>query len=358
MFESQQDPNPGGGMKLALSVVRASVAPMLLVTRSGEVVGASDSFHEVFGVPETDLAGKLIFDLDDHRWNGPRLRSLMQAAASGIELLGTYEFAVDTSARGLRTVAMGISLLDGANPDELLLISLEDRTAAIAAEAEQARLVHDNAVLMREVQHRIANSLQIIASILLQSARRIRSPEARGKVQDAHQRIVSIALLQRQLSVSAEAEVDLHDYLGQLCDSIAASMIQDRQRIRLVVKADRETVAPARSITLGLIVTELVINSLKHAFTDVHGGTILVGYAVDDDGWVLTVEDDGVGPPPAAERTVGLGTHIVDALARQLDAVVAVVPLVPGTRVTLRHEPAARADAADTGEALMGRAAD
>jgi two-component sensor histidine kinase len=88
---------------------------------------------------------------------------------------------------------------------------------------------------------------------------------------------------------------------------------------------------------LGLIVTELVINALKHAFPDGRPGKITVDYDFHGPNWVLCVRDDGVGMPLIAPVQTGLGTSIVAALAGQLNASVEVTPPNPGTQVSIKH---------------------
>ena len=118
------------------------------------------------------------------------------------------------------------------------------------------------------MQHRVANSLQIIASVLMQSARRVQSEEARGHLQNAHRRVMSIAAVQRQLShVQRRQRRTSCTYLTQLCESLGASMIADK-RLSISVTVDDSVVEADVSVSLGLIVTELVINALKHAFPD------------------------------------------------------------------------------------------
>jgi two-component sensor histidine kinase len=91
-------------------------------------------------------------------------------------------------------------------------------------------------------------------------------------------------------------------------------------------------------VSLGLIVTELVINALKHAFPGGRSGNIVVGYHSDAPDWTLTVTDDGVGMPTGPEPTkAGLGTSIVQALAQQVGASVDVSDKDPGTRVSIAH---------------------
>ena len=147
---------------------------------------------------------------------------------------------------------------------------------------------------------------------------------------------MSVAALQHQLATSSLGEVALRPYLTQLCQSIAASMISDRERIALTVDADEGSAKAEISVSLGLLVTELVINALKHAFMEGRGGHIQVAYRRRGADWTLSVRDDGVGMGSAAlPAKSGLGTSIVQALAKQLGATIEVSDANPGTLVSL-----------------------
>ena len=144
--------------------------------------------------------------------------------------------------------------------------------------------------------------------------------------------------MQRQLAASRLGDVALRAYFTDLCDSIGASMIRDHDQLSLEVSVD-DSMAPAEvSTSLGLIVTELVINALKHAFPRHRKGKICVDYRSDGPAWTLSVRDTGIGMPDAAAAKPGLGTGIVEALARQLDATVRVAPARPGTVVAIIRE--------------------
>jgi len=197
----------------------------------------------------------------------------------------------------------------------------------------------------------VANSLQIIASVLMQSARKVQSEEARGHLQDAHHRVMSIAAVQRHLAVSSLGDIALRPYFVQLCESLAASMISDPNALSIEVTVDDSVVAANKSVSLGLIVTELVINALKHAFPGHARGKIAVDYRSNGPDWNLSVEDDGVGMPTGDQRAkAGLGTGIIEALAKHLGAGIEVLRSDPGVAITisqnrelsgLRHTPAA-----------------
>jgi len=113
-------------------------------------------------------------------------------------------------------------------------------------------------------------------------------------------------------------------------------MIHDHALLQLEVIADGSSVSSDTSISLGLIVTELVINALKHAYPQHRRGKITVGYRSVADGWTLCVTDDGVGMSQGTGSAApGLGTAIVQALAKQLHGSVLVADTAPGTRVTI-----------------------
>jgi two-component sensor histidine kinase len=327
---------------LALAIVESSAAPLILLDGDMHLVGASDSFYAMFDIPSAGTTGQPIFELDNGRWNLPRLHSALAACLTAA--IDSYELDVPTRTHGTRRLLLKAQRLVYVGDTETrILLSVTDLTDARLAEQEKADLLRERALLIQEVQHRVANSLQIIASVLMQSARKVQSEEARRHLQDAHHRVMSIASVQDQLALSGSAEVGIRAYFTQLCRSISASMIRDPDELVLSVRADDVTVPASVSISLGLIVTELVINSLKHGFPDGGPGVMTIDYVSDANDWALVVADSGIGMPVAPDLAAsGLGSSIVTALARQLKATVSVTSNNPGTRVTITHvEPAA-----------------
>jgi chemotaxis protein methyltransferase CheR len=196
-------------------------------------------------------------------------------------------------------------------------------------------------VLLEELQHRIANSLQIIASIILLKAKRVDSEETRVHLQDAHKRVLSVAAVQQQLHASAGGgPVQMVPYLSRLCETLATSMIEDNRPIKLKVIGDAGTATSREAESLGLITTELVMNALKHAFADEKiKGVITVGYETAGTDWKLSVSDNGIGKPDGTfvQGKSGLGTGIIKALAQQLDAKVETLAGPSGTTVSVTH---------------------
>jgi chemotaxis protein methyltransferase CheR len=221
------------------------------------------------------------------------------------------------------------------------LLAFEDVTHRRAIEQQVQELLNEKDMLLAEMQHRVSNSLQIIASILLMKARTVQSEETRLQLEDAHKRVLSVAAIQQHLHAAGRgAPIEIGSYLTKLCETLAQSMIGDSRPITLKVKADSGTIVSHQAVSVGLIVTELVMNSLKHAFpNDKQDAVIVVSYKVSDGDWKLMVSDNGGGKPElsASDKKGGLGTSLVQSLAKQLDARVDTESNSNGTTVTITH---------------------
>ena len=322
---------------MALAIIASSVVPTLLLDGELAIQAASASFSAEFGVNPMGLVGLQLPAVGGGEWNLPQVASLLQATVAGHAAIEAYEIDFVQQGRPLRRLVLNAQKLDFADGDHLhVLLSILDVTDVRLTEKVKEDLVRDKAVLLQELQHRVANSLQIIASVLMQSARRVQSDETRGYLHDAHHRIMSVASMQRQLAVTKQGNVNLKSYFTDLCASIGASMIRDHDKVKLSVDIDDSSVNADISVSFGLIVTELVINALKHAFPDGRNGKIMVTYRTEDGGWRLTVADDGVGMAQAHKKPKpGLGTSIVEALTAQLGGELAVDSGPRGTEVAI-----------------------
>ena len=324
---------------LTLAMVAVSDAPLLLLDGDLRVIAVSNSFCTAFHIDPASAPGRSLFDLGTGEWNLPKLKSLLTATASGMAAVPAYEIDLADSGRDLRRLIIKAQKLVYLDTEiTRLLVTVTDVTDARAAEQAKDDLLRDKGVLLQEVQHRVANSLQIIASVLMQTARKVQSEETRSYLNDAHNRVMSIATVQQQLAANGAERVALKPYFTQLCLSLGASMIRDHDKQHIEVTGDDSIVGADTSVSLGLIVTELVINALKHAFPDGRAGKILVDYRAQGPNWTLTVSDNGVGMSAAPTDTkAGLGTFIVEALARQQHGLVKVMGAHPGTTVTIVH---------------------
>jgi chemotaxis protein methyltransferase CheR len=252
-----------------------------------------------------------------------------------------YEVEHEFPGLGHRTMCLNArQVFYEGGADTTILLGIEDVTAQRVLEREKDELLREKDVLLMELQHRVANSLQIIASIILMKARTVQSEETRLHLHDAHRRVISIAAVQQQLHASAlGGSVEVAPYLTSLCETLATSMI-DTRPISLTVVGQGGSATSRQAESLGLIVTELVMNALKHAFPDEKTkGKITVAYDTAGTDWKLSISDNGVGKPDGvfAQGKSGLGTGIVKALSHQLDAQVETIAGPKGTTVSITH---------------------
>lgn len=331
---------PESSSSLGMALVMSSSTPLLLLNELLVVQAASGSFCRSFSINPDDVVGAELFALGDGEWEVPQLRSLLTATAAGNAAIDAYEMDLKRAGDADRCLIINAHVLDH-NADEALrlAVAVTDVSNVKQAQRENDDLVREKHILLQELNHRVANSLQIIASVLMQRVRSVQSEEARGHLRDAHHRVMAVATLQRQLATTASGQIKLRAYFTDLCASIGASMISDPDLLSLSVEADESVTTGDRSVSMGLIVTELVINSLKHAFPGHRAkGRITVAFETTADGWVLSVADDGIGlPGDHAVATPGLGTGIVNALAAQLSAAVEMSNANPGTLVSITH---------------------
>lgn len=327
---------------LARAIVDTVREPLLVLDLDLRVIAASRSFYSTFKTGPDEIQGRFLFTLGDGQWDIPRLRMLLENIVPEHGTMENYEVEhrfPEVGDRTMRLNARQVFYEGGAGAT--ILLGIEDVTSQRKLEREKEELLRHKDMLLVETQHRVANSLQIVASIILMKARAVESEETRLHLQDAHKRVLSVVAIQRQLYASGDGSpVEISPYLTRLCESLACSMIGNSRPVSLRVTGDPGAAPPRRAESLGLIVTELVMNALKHAFRDDKAvGQIDVRFETAGTDWKLSVRDNGAGRPDDifAQPKAGLGTGIVRALSQQLDAQVETLSGAEGTTVSVTH---------------------
>ncbi len=250
----------------------------------------------------------------------PRLRFYAGALLKSGEGLPIGTICVlDTEPRGLSEDQQALLRLMASQIMKLI----ESRRLVRAEQEARLRaeqLAAENEMLARESDHRVMNSLQQVSSLLALQARSA-APAVRVELDSARQRVDAIAHVHRHIHRAGNlAEIAAGPFLSQLTDSIRTSA-PARITVRLV-EADTANLTPELASALGMIVAELVANSLKHAFVDGRAGSIAIRYKAAADGWQVSVADDGVGLPdgfdPASSQ--GVGMRVIGAMVRRLGA--------------------------------------
>jgi two-component sensor histidine kinase len=247
--------------------------------------------------------------------------------------------------------AMASPLREGA----LVILTVRDMTESWEQEEALRRALDDKNTLLKELYHRVKNNLQLIISLFNLQVRALPSGQARQALVDAAGRVRAMALVHERLYQSGTlSSIRLDGYVRELCEQLAGAASAAQRGVGLHVEAEPLEVGLDVAVPLGLLLNELVTNSLKHGFPDGRHGHVHVRVArVTDETVRLTVRDDGVGLPPGMSRTSQqtLGLKLVSALSEQMRArfaldedngVVATLEFrVPGTAPAASSRPTA-----------------
>src|SRR6476660_1888888 len=317
---------------LALAIVDTLPEPFLVLDESLCLLAGSRCFYEIFKEDSAKARGRSLFDLSGGQWDIPGLRQLLATVAPQHAAVEGFEFEQTFAHLGPRTIQLNaLPIRDDGGEGRMVLLAIRDITARREVEQEKQRLLEhteelleQQRTLLREMQHRIANSLQIIASILLLKAGSVTSEETKNELRAAHQRVMSVATVQSYLNTSDGIEqIEMGPYLTQLSAGLASSMVGPKQHIDIAVATSEGTLPTSHAVSIGLIVTELSINAIKYAFPKRRSSArIRVTFEVAKSDWKLTVADNGVGRTAKEEpiTSTGLGTALIAALAKQLNA--------------------------------------
>lgn len=216
-----------------------------------------------------------------------------------------------------------------------------------AREAAEAELRMSNArleALLKEVNHRVANNLQMIMSFVALQSKSMTDAGAREALQKTQQRIATVAQVNRRLYTTNDVEfVAMGDYLAGLAHDLSETWSNGAGVRRVVAAVDPVRIATDKAVALGMIANEWVSNACKYAYDRDEAGEIRLllrqtgGASIE-----LAVEDDGAGMPnDGVARGTGLGTRLIEALARTHRATVSYEPIHaspnrPGTRAAIR----------------------
>lgn len=247
----------------------------------------------------------------------------MQAGPARSSMPGT------THLRGIRSDGAEFPADAMANslPEHgLLIVTVRDVSDGWKQEEALRHALEDKTTLLKELYHRVKNNLQLIISLFNLQARTLDDSRAQRALLEAANRVRAMSLVHERLYQSRSVgTIGLDEYVGELCDQLASAASARQRGIALALDVAPEHVGLDLAVPLGLLLNELVSNSLKHAFPDGRHGTVRITLAPDphataNDGMRLTVADDGVGLPPGADGTSAetLGLRLVGALSEQL----------------------------------------
>ena len=281
---------------------------------------ANRSFCDTFAVAPEHTVGRKLYEIGNGQWDIPKLRTSLETIISGRKTIEAFEVENFFPSIGRRIMAFNArKVYRPDNKIQQILLAIEDVTERARLEREHAAAHERIGMLLQELTHRVKNSLQFIASMVMLEARSNNSGEAKAALERVSHRITALGQLYSKLSKSDTVEaVDAATYLDELCRDLIASVHKEGST-SIVLKTDIESelLPTDRAIPIGLIVNELVTNAVKYGFPGEAKGTVMVTLKRVPGELRLTVADDGQGLDPRRADT-GLGRRLVDGFAQQL----------------------------------------
>jgi two-component sensor histidine kinase len=217
-----------------------------------------------------------------------------------------------------------LKLSDGSFYNQHLVINITEQKKS---EMNLKSLVEEKNLQLREVNHRVKNNMQMLLSLLrLQLSNNI-STDAAYNLKTFEQRIKSMMLVQEDLNPNAiVSKVPFHSYAAKLADNLSKAYNINTEKIKMNIDLGELHIPAELAISCGLIINELLTNSIKHAFPDNTEGEITLKLKGDNEGFEFTVKDNGIGLPKISNKSesTGIGLQLVNTLVSQLGGEIAI----------------------------------
>ncbi|MEG3225288.1 MAG: hypothetical protein BME94_07180 [Methanobacteriales archaeon Met13] len=300
-------------------LIESARDPISVVDQDGVFLMANTAGAKMMNFDVTDLLGKTMWDYfpDSADLQMGIIREVIQnKKGADVELpikYGEEETWFSTSIQPM--------ILKDGSVDSVQIIA-RDINELKKVQKQLEKTLEDKDMLMKEIYHRVKNNLMVISSLLNLQSRYIKDKEAKGMFKESQSRARSMALIHERLYRSTDLKrIDFGDYILNITKDLFQAYAADPSRINLQIDVEEVMLDINTSIPLGLIVNELISNSLKHAFPEGTEGYIKVKFYQKDDEYVLEVTDNGVGLPEDLDlsQTNSLGMQIINSLTEQVN---------------------------------------
>ena len=308
---------------------------LLQLDREGRIVEWNAGAERVLGYPEAEILGQsvaVLFTPEDVATGEPE-EELERASQTGRSIDERWHLRRD----GTRFWASGVltSMTDDRGRLQGFAKVMRDETDRRRAEEQMRASLQEKEVLLQEIHHRVKNNLQVITSLLRLQSEHISDEQTLAVFDEARNRVQAIGGIHELLYESSDlARVDFGEYLKRLTEDLVSFYGIDEERLHFDIHVTNANFEISQAVPCGLLVNELVTNTLKHAFPGQRQGTLRVSLHCAGKNCVLVVEDDGAGLPEGFDwkNANSLGLQLVQVLTTQLDGVIQFERLNPGSR--------------------------
>jgi PAS domain S-box-containing protein len=292
----------------------------------GVLLEVNEGFVNTTGYSQDDCLGKSSIDLDI--WVEDKQRDDLASELKERGKVENMEVNIRTREGTIKSALVSAAIIKISNVPRMFTISrditeLKKAEEALIKSEEQLRAsLGEKEILLKEIHHRVKNNLQVISGLLDLQAHHIGDPAGREIYKESQNRVITMALIHEELYKSVNlSQVDFAEYIQNLCENLMISYGVDRKRIKLDISVEKTEMVVDTAIPCGLIINELITNTLKHAFPDKRKGTISLSFKqLKNKNYLLTMSDDGIGMPRKVDinKTTTLGMQLITVLVGQL----------------------------------------
>lgn len=309
------------------AVAESAVDAIVTTDVEGKVLFCNESLRSIFGYKRGEVIGKSLTVIMPERFRKDYINGLKKFKTSGehsrvgrtLKTIGLkkdgtefpFEMSLATWKSGKRTFFTSI---------------IRDITEREKAENQIVQSLQEKEILLKEIHHRVKNNLQIISSLLdLQETYVKENETAVNVLKESQNRVLSMAMIHEMLYQSKDlSQINFSDYLRNLVTSLFHTYGVEN-KIDLMITVEDYFFNVETAVPMGLIISELVSNSLKYAFPDGRCGELSISIEYEDNDFQLIISDDGIGFPEDVDFkrvNSSLGLQLVNSLVNQLDGTI------------------------------------
>ena len=292
---------------------------LVILNNGVKIIQINTEFEKLFGYTEKEVIGKFISDLIvPEELKEESIEHAKVVTSGKTTLFESIRFHKNGTKIDIE--AIGKPILLGENQLALLVI-YRDITERKRAEKRMVQDLKEKEILLKEVHHRVKNNMQVISSMLKLQSRFIEDKKALGLFKNSQNRVKSMALIHERIYMSKDlASVNFEEYVQNLARNLFVNNRISSNNVVLEMDIIDVNVNMNKAVPLGLIINELISNSLKHAFPEGRKGVLTVSIKMQGDKFEMIVADDGIGSKKDlnVENPVTLGLELINALSAQL----------------------------------------
>ena len=306
------------------SVANSAVDGIITTNQNGDIVLMNPSLKRIFGYDIDEIKGQNVTMLMPERYKKDFETKLQNFNSTGTHELDGKTFESIGLKKSGEEFPFEISVATwGYKTGPYTTSIIRDVADRKLTEHKLQKSIKEKEMLLKEIHHRVKNNLMIISSLLSLQSRYIKDENSKTIFMESQNRARSMALIHERLYQSTDLKnIDFGDYIQTLASDLYDTYVVDKNLIKMNIETDKLNLDIDTSIPLGLILNELVTNSLKHAFSQGDKGTIDIKFKKQMDKYCLEVKDNGKGFPNDInyKNADSLGLSLITSLSEQIDA--------------------------------------